>query len=79
MTENVRTETARDHDDKDLIEGMIPMATGGGTSGGQLAVDVGTQNDLTRAVDDPDAHQRVTKSNDIDHGQSRPADRGPNR
>jgi hypothetical protein len=79
MAENPRTETARDHDDSDLIDGMIPDASAGGTSGGQLAVDVGTQNDLDRAVADPDAHQRVAKSNDIAHDQARTADRGPDR
>ena len=80
MADNPRTETARDHDDTDLIEGMIP-ADGAtpGSSGGQLARDIGSQDDLTRAIDDPEAHERVSKQAAIDHGQSRPADRGPNR
>ncbi len=80
MDENPRTQTARDHDDRDLIEGMIPEGDAvAGSSGGQLNRDVGSQDDLTRAIDDPEAHERVSKQTAIDHGQARPADRGPNR
>ncbi len=80
MADNPRTETARDTDDRDLIEGMIPAGEAdAGSAGGVLAQDVGSQDDLTRAIDDPDGHDRVTKQDDIDHGQARPADRGPNR
>ena len=80
MAENPRTDTARDHDDSDLIEGMIPEGDAtAGSGGSQLARDIGSADDTTRAVDDPAAHERVTKQNAIDHGQARPADRGPNR
>lgn len=80
MADNPRTDTARDTDDRDLIEGMIPAGGADAESaGGALAQDVGSQDDLTRAIDDPDGHDRVTKQDDIDHGQARPADRGPNR
>ena len=80
MVDNPRTETARDHDDTDLIEGMISEGDAtAGSSGGQLARDIGSRDDLTRAIDDPEAHERVSKQAAIDHGQSRPADRGPNR
>lgn len=80
MADNPRTDTARDTDDRDLIEGMIPAGgADAGSAGGVLAQDVGSQDDLTRAIDDPDGHDRVTKRDDIDHGQARPADRGPNR
>ncbi len=80
MDENPRTTTARDTDDSDLIEGMIPA--GGAvpeSGGGNLAHDVGSRDDLTRAIDDSEAHERVAKQTAIDHGQARPADRGPNR
>ena len=80
MADNPRTDTARDTDDRVLIEGMIPAGGADARSaGGALAQDVGSQDDLTRAIDDPDDHDRVTKQDDIDHGQARPADRGPNR
>jgi len=80
MTDTPRTTSARDHDDSDLIEGMIPA--GGATpesAGGQLARDVGSADDATRAIDDPEAHERVSKQTAVDHGQARPADRGPSR
>jgi len=80
MADNPRTDTARETDDRDLIEGMIPGGEAdAGSAGGALAHDVGSQDDLTRAIDDPDGHDRVTKQDDMDHGQARPADRGPNR
>jgi len=80
MADNPRTDTARDTDDRDLIEGMIPAGEAdAGSAGGALAQDVGSQDDLTRAIDDPNGHDRVTKQDDIHHGQARPADRGPNR
>jgi hypothetical protein len=65
MAENPRTRTARDTDDKDLIEGMIPAGDAvAGTSGGALARDVGSQADL-KQVDDPDGTTRATKQDDI--------------
>jgi hypothetical protein len=80
MADNSRTETARENDDRDLIEGMIPAGDAvAETSGGALARDVGSQDDLTRSIDDPEARDRVTKQDDIGHGQARPADRGPDR
>ncbi len=54
---------------------MIPAGEAdAGSAGGALAQDVGSQDDLTRAIDDPEGHDRVTKQDDIDHGQARPAD-----
>jgi len=80
MDENPRTTTARDTDDSDLIEGMMPAGDAVAESGGgQLNRDIGSQDDLTRAIDDPEAHERVSKQTAIDHGQARAADRGPNR
>jgi hypothetical protein len=74
-----RTQDARDHDDRDLIEGMNPA--GGavpGSSGGHLQTDIGSQDDLARAIDDPDGSTRPQKSDDIHNDQARPSDRGPN-
>ncbi|MEH3048443.1 hypothetical protein [Sphingomonas adhaesiva] len=77
--EHPRVTSARDHDDKDVIEGMIP---GGeavpSTGGGALARDLGSQADL-KQVDDPDGTTRPTKQDAIDAGQSYRSDRaGPN-
>jgi len=78
MAENPRTTTARDHDDKDVIEGMIPAGDAvAGTSGGALARDVGSQADL-KQVDDPDGHTRATKQDDIDAGVAQRSDRRGN-
>ncbi|KQN93543.1 hypothetical protein ASE95_00905 [Sphingomonas sp. Leaf231] len=73
--EHPRVQSARDHDDKDIIEGMIPA--GGAvpsTGGGALARDLGSQDDLHQ-VDDPDGHERVTKQAAQDAGQSYRSDR----
>ena len=69
--ENPRTTSARDHDDHVMIDAAVAEAdTGivGGSAGGHLADDVGSQDDLTRAVDDPDAPTRATKQNAIAAG-----------
>ncbi len=75
MTEQTRTDTARDHDDKELIEGMIPAGEAQtGTSGGALARDVGSQADM-KTVIDPDGSTRATKQDDIDAGVAYDSDR----
>ncbi|WP_294352525.1 hypothetical protein [uncultured Sphingomonas sp.] len=75
MTEQTRTDTARDHDDKELIEGMIPAGEAQtGTSGGALARDVGSQADM-KTVTDPDGTTRATKRDDIDAGVAYDSDR----
>ncbi|WP_026325603.1 hypothetical protein [Sphingomonas sp. Mn802worker] len=75
MTEQTRTDSARDHDDKDLIEGMIPAGDAQtGTSGGALARDVGSQADM-KTVTDPDGTTRATKQDDIDAGVAYDSDR----
>ena len=80
MAENPRTDSARDHDDRDLIEGMIPEGEIVGTSaGGHLQTDIGSAADLKRAVDDPKGDTRPEKADDIASDQAFPADRGPNR
>ena len=76
MAENPRTDSARDHDDTDLIEGMIPAGDAVSSSaGGRLQTDIGSQADLTRAVDDPEADTRPEKADDMANDQSYPADR----
>lgn len=75
MAENSRTTTARDHDDKDVIEGMIPAGEAQtGTSGGALARDIGSEADL-KQVNDPDGTTRATKQDDIDADVALPSDR----
>jgi hypothetical protein len=78
MAENPRTTTARDTDDHELIDAMIEEADTdivGGGGGGHLQADVGTQNDLTRAVGDPDALTRPQKDDDIHNKQAYDSDR----
>jgi hypothetical protein len=50
MTENKRAETARDHDDSDLIEGMEDAPSHGDRSGHRIGHDVATQDELKQAV-----------------------------
>ena len=69
-----RTETARDNDDSDLIADTEKTPGQQGRSGGNLQTDVGTQASLER-VKDPEAHEGVTKGDDIAHGQRRPVER----
>lgn len=75
MAEHPRTQSARDHDDKDLIEGMIPAGDATTqTSGGALARDIGSTADL-KQVNDPEGHTRATKQDDIDANVARDSDR----
>ena len=74
--ENPRTESARAHDDSELIEGMENAPSGQTSSGGTLQRDVATQAELN-AVGDPDGHQRVTKDNALNNGEARPRSRAP--
>ena len=72
--ENPRTETARENDDSDLIANVEPAPSQQGTSGGNLHRDVGTQSTLER-IQDPEAHEGVTKEDDIAHAQRYPVKR----
>lgn len=72
--ENHRTETAREHDDSEIIDNAEPGTSHQGRSGGNLQADVATQATLER-VRDPEAHEGVTKEDDIAHGQRRPVER----
>ena len=76
MSEQPRTAAARDHDDSELIDAMIPSGTAtAGSSGGALQTDIGSQADLTRAVDDPEADVRPEKADDIANDQAYDSDR----
>lgn len=76
MAENPRTTSARDHDDTDLIEGMIPAGDAvAGSSGGALQRNIGSQDDL-KTVDDPDGTTRPEKQDDIAANQARRGHRG---
>ena len=72
--ENRRTETARDHDDRDLLEDLEAAPSFSGARGGNLERDVASSAELD-AVDAPDGNRRVRKQDAIDHDQSRRHDR----
>lgn len=75
IAQTPRTQSARTHDDKQVIEGMIPAGEAvPGSAGGALARDLGSRADLAQ-VDAPDAEQRATKQDDIDSGQAYRSDR----
>lgn len=70
-----RAETARQNDDSDIIDRAQDQAMEGqhhqGRSGGNLQSDVATQAAEER-VRDAEAHEGVTKEDDIAHGQRTP-------
>jgi hypothetical protein len=70
--DNPRTDSAREHDDSDIIDNLEPAPSQGGRSGGNLQTDVATDASLER-VRDPEAHEGVDKQDDIDHGQAYPS------
>ncbi|MFV0622430.1 hypothetical protein ACBY01_00270 [Sphingomonas sp. ac-8] len=72
--ENPRTDSARTHDDHAMIDAAQEAPDKVGREGGNLARDIGTQDELAR-VDDPETSTRVTKQDDIDNGVARPSDR----
>jgi hypothetical protein len=74
MMENPRTTSARDHDDRDLIEGAESAPGASGASGGNLQRDVASKAEAD-LISDPEAHERVTKQASIDHDDARPAQR----
>lgn len=58
-------DSARDHDDRDLIEGMDDAPSDQGSAGGRLQRDVGSQDDETRATD-PDAGLTRVRKDDAE-------------
>jgi len=69
--DNSRTDTARENDDNDLIDGAEPAPSEGGSSGGSLQEDIATKAELRR-VRDPEAREGVDKKDKIDHQQESP-------
>ena len=63
-----RAETAKQNDDSDMIENAGRAPSPGGRAGGTLQSDVATQSDEER-IRDAEAHEGVTKEDDIAHGQ----------
>jgi hypothetical protein len=83
IMENRRTESAREHDDSELIESIEetgPAPRFEGRSGGVLQDDIATKAELER-VRDPEAREGADKKDDIEHGEAsparRPADKTP--
>lgn len=66
-----RSETAKRHDDSDIIEDANETPTPGkvGRAGGNLARDVGTAA-AERKVHDPEARENMTKEHELRHGGS---------
>ena len=60
--ENRRTETARQNDDKDLIEGMEDAPSFSASAGGQLQRDIGTRDELDHGEVGEDGTTRVRAS-----------------
>jgi hypothetical protein len=78
--ENRRAETAREHDDSDIIDRAEPAPSHGGSAGGNLQEDIASQAELER-VRDPEAREGISKQHKIDHQQqtttNHPADKQP--
>ncbi len=72
--EHPRTDSARDHDDRTIIDAAEEASETVGRAGGNLQRNVGTQDEQEH-VADPESHHRVTKSDAIDHDQDRPTNR----
>ncbi|HTG38735.1 hypothetical protein [Sphingomonas sp.] len=66
--ENPRTTSARDHDDRDIIDAAANAPDTAGRSGGNLARDVATQAEQAR-IDDPDGSTGVNKADATRHGE----------
>jgi hypothetical protein len=71
--ENPRTESARRHDDRDIIEDVPPGTSQQGRSGGGLQRDVATAHPEKR-VRDPAEGDNLTKEQELKHGQSSQSD-----
>lgn len=63
--EHPRTTSARDHDDRDLIEEAGEEPTFAGSAGGNLQRDVGSRGEMNLA--DPERRNRPNKQAKIDN------------
>ena len=60
--EHPRTDSARRHDDSEIIESMEDAPSHGGSSGGNLQRDIGARAEEQRSTGDPDGVTRVRDS-----------------
>ena len=73
-----RTETAREHDDSDLAETVEPTPGGQGRAGGDIERDVATEDEKKQGVSgDTAGVTRVTKEDEIEHGERPDHERRP--
>lgn len=71
-----RAETAREHDDSDILESTLPTPDQGGREGGNLQTDIGTQAAEQR-VRKPGTRESETKADEIAHDErGQPMDAG---
>jgi len=68
-----RTESARDHDDSELIEDAERTPTEGGSSGGDIARDVGARDEARSTAEDTGV-TRVQKRDKIQPNPNRKSD-----
>ncbi|PCD02928.1 hypothetical protein COC42_00310 [Sphingomonas spermidinifaciens] len=66
--EHPRTTSARDHDDRAIIDAAEDAPGGAGRAGGNLARDIATRAELN-AIDDPDGREAVQKRHATRHGE----------
>lgn len=72
--ENPRTDSARLHDDRAVIDAAEEAPETASRAGGRLAQDLATRDELASATD-PDADTRATKQTDIDNDAAHRSDR----
>lgn len=68
MEENKRAETARRHDDSDIIDRMEDAPSHGGVSGGNLQRDIASQAEEEHLVDGKTGVTRVRAEDKPDDG-----------
>lgn len=61
---NDRTETARSHDDHEMIDSILETPAQGGRSGGTLQRDIATQAEEEHVVDGKTGITRVRKADE---------------
>ncbi|MCC2976768.1 hypothetical protein LK533_08795 [Sphingomonas sp. PL-96] len=74
--ENPRTESARIHDDHEVIDAAESAPSGASSAGGNLQRDVASQNEVAQALD-PEATTRPKKDDAIHNDQARRNQRTP--
>ncbi|MBB3910801.1 hypothetical protein [Sphingomonas desiccabilis] len=74
--ENPRTESARIHDDRAVIDAAEDAPATASSAGGNLQRDVASQNEVAQALD-PEALTRPKKDDAIHNDQARRNQRAP--